>query len=692
MVEHRNGDLAAASTHYRAILARDPNWPGAPLLLAVAALEQDPTLDLGTLPGITPAQCTLLAIPQALLTGTPLKANPADAALISAIHEATALSQAESEAVAALWHGLILINAGQGQARSALEDHRSPPTPRLAAIRRFYRGVAAAQAGDSQLASKLWQETYEKKIFTAALFDNLGALLFQQLNQLRDAGDLAGAAALAFSSVAMPFTNAALHELRIRTLDQAAYAAAERAEWQQAVSFWEAARQLVSAHASLGSPRPLLHSLALAYEMLEQWIEAADAWRALLRTRPRKRSDESDPAALSDAQWSWARTRIIECYKSAGRPDEAVTVFRQMIKAEPEDISLRLQLAHALLANEQEQAASNEVQRILEREPHNPDALVRQSAFLHARHQWAEAEQVLRDAITHNPERPELRSYLASTLLVHAKQYLNYRNYAAATKALTEGQELEPENYEFPLHMAQALFNQNKKQAGRELLVRVLELAGDRPEPFIAIFHCWVIEEDLDEARALVARAAGTLTKQLPEFYTEAGLLIFTEMTPEPQLNFNPFLFQRPKPVKREIPQDTPWTCFGVELLEQATALRPNDGRISMVIATNLMEPRPDLALRYAEQGAQLLPDDPNALITYGLIQGLNEKKREAKETLKQASQMARKQGNTQLAEQANSLRREIDNPLFSTLFQMRGLFKAFGMDDLDDMDIGDIF
>src|SRR6185369_7859669 len=122
-------------------------------------------------------------------------------------------------------------------------------------------------------------------------------------------------------------------DLRLLALDKGAYTAAAAGDWQRAAELWQAARELVGSSASLGSPQPLLHNLALAYERLERWEEAADAWRGMLRTRPRRKAGQrpADAAALSDQQWGWVRTRISTCHQQAGRPDLALAVFRQII-------------------------------------------------------------------------------------------------------------------------------------------------------------------------------------------------------------------------------------------------------------------------------------------------------------------------------------------------------------------------
>jgi pentatricopeptide repeat protein len=677
---HQTGELTAAIACYRAVIERGGPH-GAALLLAVALLEQRPDSDLASLPGSTPELCAVLAPAQSLLQDRQ-PPDTTDGGFIVQLRRALGLGQAAAEAVAQLWRGLGQIAAHDGEAAATLGDPRSLPNPQMTAIRRSYSGVAAASAGEMDTAFALWQKVYDSGTVTAALLDNLTAALYDRLTALLDADDQAGATDLALQTVALPLSNAAVNELRVQQLDRSGHAAAVAGDWARAITLWTGARQIVAANQGLGSPRPLWHNLALAYEAQERWIDAADAWRGLLRTRPRRRGGEQDDT-FTDAQWAWVRKRVIECYKHAGRPDEAVTVFRQMIKAEPNDLDLRLQLADALLGNGQEQAAHNEVQRILKVDPHFADAQARNAMLLAARGNRPAAEQALRDAVAHHPERTDLRSQLTRMLLDHAVYYVGYRLDSMAEPLLREGQKLEPANEQFPLNLARVCFNQKRPDEARSLLEQVMELSGDRPNPYIDVFQCWVIEENLDAAREVISRAEATFTP-LPEFYAQLGILTITETTlPPPMLN--PFL-PMAAPPKPPPPVDTAWTALGRELLERAAARQPDDVRLHGMIAAGLMGPRPDIAQPYADAAARLAPDEPNTLILRAVILAMNEHKREAKDQLRKAANLARKQGDRELAAQADAMRREVDSPLFRAAFQMQSL-----VDDLDD-DFDDLF
>src|SRR5207245_6102482 len=102
----------------------------------------DPAADLAALPGSNPEVRATLAPVQALLLG----ATP---------------ETAGGDAFAQLWRGLALVGAGDGAARTALDDERPLPAG-AAAVRRYYRGVAAAGAGEEGAALADWQGAYEQ--------------------------------------------------------------------------------------------------------------------------------------------------------------------------------------------------------------------------------------------------------------------------------------------------------------------------------------------------------------------------------------------------------------------------------------------------------------------------------------------------------------------------------------------------
>jgi hypothetical protein len=191
-----------------------------------------------------------------------------------------------------------------------------------------------------------------------------------------------------------------------------------------------------------------------------------------------------------------------------------------------------------------------------------------------------------------------------------------------------------------------------------------------------------VIEDEIDEARAVLARAEAALRSPL-DLYMQLGPLIIAQTTPPPPM-LNPFLFMtREPPPPPPPPADTPWSRMAAELLDKAVALRPDDPKLWIAIAAGLLVPRPDLAQRYAEGAVRLAPDDPSLLITLGITMGLNEHKRAGKETLRRAAQLARKQGNPALAREAEAMRKEIDSPFLRSSLQMSAMFDQF--DDLDD-------
>lgn len=676
---HQAGDLDGARAAYEAVIAA--NGPsGAALLLAIVAMEDRPRTDVSRLPGITPDIIALLAPLQALLRGAEPTAEQLTAAeqVLQKRYESSVV-----QGLLAFWKGLAEVQRGDPAARETLADQRTLPTPGLIALRRFYLGVAAAHAGDDATAYERWMKVAASGQEPAALAQNLTAVLYDRLNALIAADALTEAAQLALQSLTLTLAPApAFDELRVQLLDQAAQAAAAQAQWRVAADYWEGARLIVGTSAALGSPRPLWHNLALAYEAQEAWELAADAWRGMLRTRPRRGSTTAD--AMSDAQWAWVRGRVIECYKQAGRPDEAVTVFRQMIKAEPNDLGLRLQLADALLANEQEQAAFNEVQRILKIDPNFVEARLRSAAFNSVRGYLPQAEQEMRDMVRQNPEREDVRRAFANMLLDHAGQYIggDRRQNQHGLKLLEEGRALEPTNAQFPLDMARAQFNLGKRDIARKLLTEALELAGDRLDIYAEVYAAWLIEKDRVAAFAVMERVSAL--NPPPEFYIDMGMRAI-KLGAGPAVELSPFGALIVSPKKKAQPQADPeWTRLGTELMNRGLSVRPDDPKLYTAIAVSLMGMANDIAIAHAERAFALDSADPQNQIILGLTLALAERKREAKEQLRKAAALARKRGMPEVAQEADALRQQVDSPFFADMIRMQ-MAEPLDLDELAD-------
>jgi len=677
---HHAHETPAAIERYRTVLARDPAWPGAGLSLALAALEQDPAVDLAALPGSTPTVRLTLAPVQALLRGASVPA----------------LGDGPLER---LWQGLSLLGRDGAAARAVLDDDRPLPSARAGTVRQYYQGMAAASAGDFDMASRRWrhvlaEDSRHPEIARRPwLVDNMSAAALRLLDTppADAADDLARATDIGPDALALAASRPALADVVIRALDRGAAAGAMTGDWAQATRLWERARDIVSAGTGLGSPRPLLHNLALAYEAQERWLEAAETWRAMLRTRPRRqaaaetrktRSQSATDGAVaaapipgtgggesapSAAQWAWVRRRVVECYKRAGQPGEAVAIFRQALKADPDDVEMRVQLVDALLASGQEQAAYNEVWRAARAAPDDDDIQLRLAGIQLERGEGYAAERTLRQLLRRSPDHAEGRRLLARVFLEIGLSLHESGQYAAAIKAFEEGRDLAPDDYQFPLGLARVAIDQGQRKGVAALLERVLELGAEQPAAYVGALECWTVLDDIDQARAVVTRAESALPPA-SVFYVDAGSIVL-RVSVAPARPYGRARPATPEAVK------TAWEELGAELLERGLARRPDDARLRASVATELLSIRPALALRYAEEAARLAPDDLPVLILLGMAQGLNERRREAKETLQRAARQARRQGDAVMAREIELLRRQVDSPLLSLFLGAGSLF-----------------
>jgi tetratricopeptide (TPR) repeat protein len=629
LAAHRTGNLAEAGACYRTVLQADPVWPGAGLLLGLLTLRQDPQADLAALPGSTPEIQSSLAPVQTLLRG----GQPAPGA----------------DAVQCFWYGLGLIRAGDGSAREALEDTRPLPAARVTALRRYYRGVAAAQRGDLAVAFKAWQHVSGDLDSQPWLAANLAAVLLQGDTIHLNPQTIEGDSSFAQHLRALARENAALAELLVRYYDDSAHHAAAAGHWQAAAAHWEQARELVSGTDGLGSPRPFWHNLALAYEALEHWSPAADAWRAMLRTRPRgaKRAARSE-GEYSDAQWTWIGKRVVECYRKADTPGEAVSLFRQALKKDPTDLDTRMQLAEALMANDQEQAAINELNRLIQIAPEHLDATLMLAALHGERGDLPTAQRLLRAAHEAHPEREDVARALVEQLNQEGHRYLGNGWYDRAIVSFEEAEKLAPDDWRFPLNLARAYVDKGKRSRAkvRPLLERAEQLAGDDPAAYLSLIECWAVAGEIKEARAALERAEAATV--LPDdFHTVLATTLLDQGVPSPFLS----LYQEKDP-----PAPRHLAALAEEVVEHGAVRHAGNAKYFRDAASALMLGRTDAAERMADQAARLDPDSAEILSIQGTIQALNGRTEVGRRTLRDAARRARKAGNPDLARQSELL------------------------------------
>jgi tetratricopeptide (TPR) repeat protein len=615
---YRAGDLPRALALFQSVLQADPTWPGASLLAGLATLRQDPHADLAALSGSTPEiRAWLQPVQTLLLDGQP--------------------DRGDDQAVARLWYALGLINAGDGSALEPLEDNRPLPAARATAIRRSYRGVAAAQRGDLDAAVKAWRHTLRPdEPASSTLATNLfAALLSDDAARLRQEDLLANSPLNTLLSMVAP-DSTPLAEQLVAILDQHAQQAAVTGDWQQAATYWEKARDVVSRSSGLGSPRPLYHNLAIAYEGQERWHDAADAWRGMLRTRPRtaKQTASRRESDYTDAQWRWIQDRVIECYKRADEPYEAVQVFRQIIKKDPNDLDARLQLALALIANAQEQSAMHELEKILQIDPSHVDARVQLGLLASELGQHYRAVTLLREAHTGAPEREDVTHALAAVLRDAGVHQRTAGLFQQAVSYLEEGAAVAPNEWTLALEVARAYIDWRKPAQARTWLERVATLAADRPEAQVSLVEGWAMAGDMKEAHAALERA-----EAIPGLPVDFHIQLATRLLAHLQQTEARNPFARPRG-KKSTP---PLRDFVRESIERGVARQAPSADYLVQAARAIMFVLPELAMTLAERAIQIDPESGDAALTLGTLQALNNQPKQAEQSLRSAVRLARK-------------------------------------------------
>jgi tetratricopeptide (TPR) repeat protein len=671
IVLHKLGEMAEAISCYRTVLQKQPQHTNASIALALAELHENPGVDITALPGNTIAIQEKIRPVTMLLQDLPAASNEQQQTdIIQQI-------QRSATTLPYFWAGLGYVQTGKmTEAREAFSQEKLAHSGKASAVHSYCQGIISYQEDNLVDAINYWLRALEQGMQQPRLYDNLTVSLVQHLRNLlaqESVEALEEANTIAHRVLRkMSPRIVALDEMLVMALDRYALQQATSGNWKDAIENWEIARDIVSASSTLGSPRPLLHNLALGYEATEDWMSAAETWRAMQRTRPRattqskqKADKDKDQLGLREEQWSWIQKRIIHCYKMAQRPDEAVNIYRQAIKKEPENLELRLQYADALDANEQDQAAINEYHRILEVDSQYVEAHLRLAGIYSRLEMWDQAEQSLRRVLELEPERDDVRREVVRLMIQRGYSYLAFGWFAQARKIFEEGQEFAPDDFQFPLSLARVSIDEKKVDEAKDHLDRVLKLAPDRHDVYMSIFECWAVANRPKEAYEIVELAESRLEDTILDFYSEI-ISLLARQTAEPVADsFISLIMGKPK-APRIDPQT--WVPICKNLLERAEKFVDKDPSFYATITLEVMVEQPELALMCAEKSVEMQPEEPNAYLMLGLAQGMNNQVKEAKKTLGQAARMARQQGDMLTAQHAEAMRQEVGKPHFRSV------------------------
>ena len=445
---HLGGNLPAALPAYEATLELDPTFVRAAELAVLAALE------LGKNPRrtrawdlLSPQQQTEFEHLSVVLAGGPQPADTDDTA----------------QGGARLWRAL---GAWQREDETRLpellfmaKDRSEPPAVR--ALAAYALGLEALRQDRPDQALGHMQAAQSLGLETPALRTNLHQLYCRQADEAAEAGEWVEVATLVDAAAKLAPDAPHVPALARAAHWHAGTADAQAGRWPQALAHWEKAREWGE------NSRELLQNLALAYENVERYEEAAELWRQVIRRRPRK---PTAPDALSPGEVALLWDHVAECYRRTGDVDEAIKTLRNAVKNDPANADLRLRLVDALISQDRWQAAGNETDRILAAAPAHIGALVRSARIEEQSWFAGRAIRLWRRVLELEPEHTEARERL-SELYEREGDFL--RRIGMADQALAQFHEALsylPEEPYLYLSCADCYYYKNDDPAARQQL------------------------------------------------------------------------------------------------------------------------------------------------------------------------------------------------------------------------------
>jgi len=406
-----------------------------------------------------------------------------------------------------LWRGMAAVARGEfKEARSLLTQALDTAHDGIEqGMAHYYLGVAAARKEDWQEAGRQWSTAYRKGLRTPELSANLGEAYHRLAEERLQSQDVDGALEAAQEARRHKPQDRRLGDLLSHICQQKADAAVSTGDWARALEWWEQART------AGGDSFRLSYNRALAYEHAEDYDAAAQTWRKTLRRRPRK---ADHPDAIDDAQVARLWRHTAEAYAKAGDYAEAIVVCRQALKWDPDDLETRMALAEGLLNDGRLEAARNELDRVLERDPDHIPALLRMGEVLSESEWWwgqSGATRYWQRVLELDSDNASARELLVDYYVEQAERAMDWDYYDAAITQLKEALSYCPGDVRVLATLGHCYLGKGKEQTALDLFEQALAPNPQDLDVHQHIIHAWIDMRDADRAWEATLHAEATV-------------------------------------------------------------------------------------------------------------------------------------------------------------------------------------
>jgi tetratricopeptide (TPR) repeat protein len=577
-----------------------------------------------------------------------------------------------------LWHGLARLDSNDVDAAhkwltTALEEANNAYEQ---AISHYYLGVLAARQEDWPAAARSWVAARQAGLNHARLSDNMGELFHRLAEERLQEGNVTAALNAAKEAARHAPDDSRLHSLQAQIQQHVGYQAAQKSQWTTARRHWEEAQELDG-----GSFR-LAYNLALVYEQEKEFEEAGDTWREAMRRRPRR---DDHPDAISEQQVAQLWRRAAAAYEKAGEFDAAVQVYRNAVKYSPDNVEIRLDLVHTLHVNGQEEAALNELDRILERDPQNVQALLRYGEILAHSYGWwrgREAPGYWEEVLEIDPNNSEARQLLADYYQDRAEASMSWRATEEAIDYLEMAHKYQPENGRILAKIARFYLYLDDEEIFRDYSQQALQTSPHDIDVYDELIQAWLSEDEPDEAWALLDQAEATIPKIPSDFYLEFAAYCLSQLN-----NYE----------------------WGRIWLDRALARAPADDSPLLEICELTIFYRVfDLAKHYLAEAQDQGEDKATVTFLWAMFHFHQRNLQEAGLQIRRAERLARQQRDEELLDRISHLRYLINSPVADMMGPLMNRYTGHGMpdpsfiarmlaemmddDDFDDFDEDDFF
>ncbi len=518
--------------------------------------------------------------------------------------------------------GLIYLIKGEDkEAKSLLK--KAADEIKDNGIADYYLGIAHARTGTIPSAAQSWENALRKGSDIRIMEKETAEIYRHLIPRYFDRGDLDKVVKIWEKLIEIDQNDTETKKNLVHAYFLRGNDYAKEEKFNYAVKYWEKAWEIDPDNVDLA------HNIAIAYESMDKFDNAAKFWKeASIGWKKRMSMLKPEEKEMVKLRLYNIHIHLADISLKEDNVERAIMEYIQALRYNPNDIETMTRLADLYMSVMRFSMAIKQLLEARRLKPEDTSILQMLSVAYAMNHEIHRSIQCVKDILKIDPDNKDARELLTEYYIDASEDALFNRNYKRALIILQEGLDSCPGSVEIQASMGSIYLVLKDEVKAEELFNNAINMKPEDPKSYLIVAHFCLDKDMLAKAEEYIKKAVDIDPKNY-QIYIDIAI---------EYLNFD-------------------FDDKAVKYLQMAEKIRPNDITLIEEIINNLMKNRfYEQAVLYADKLINMKPNLAKHFLLAADVYNRAEKEEMAIDILERGKKIAKKAKDHEILDEMNRL------------------------------------